>query len=145
MGARAPAFTVADCDGHMLDLEALLQEGPVVLAFYPKAKTSGCTQEMQAFVKRADLLHKYHATLIAVSRDEAKTLQAWRAELGARFAFVPDTEGTLMRQYQAKMPVVTVAKRKTFIINQQGTIAYMAEGGDAIALKGVAEALEKMR
>lgn len=144
VGAQAPAFEVADADGHMLELKALLERGPVLLAFYPKAQTSGCTQEMQAFVGQTAMLEKHHATVIAISRDDAKTLRAWRQKLGASFAFVPDTDGVLMKSYKAKMPVVTVAKRKTFVINQQGTIVYVAEGNDAIALKGVEDALKKI-
>lgn len=142
-GGQAPPFTVADSEGHMLDLGTLLKSGPVVVAFFPKAQTGGCTQEMRAFVSHEAMLKKYHATLLAVSRDDAAAMQAFRKSLNATFAFVPDTEGVLMRQYKSKMPLVTVAHRKTFVINTQGTIVWITEGSDAIALKGIEAALKQ--
>lgn len=141
VGARAPTFTVADSDNQMVDLASLLSQGPIVLAFYPKAQTSGCTQEMTALVQQTKMLKRHKAQVLAISRDSAPILQQFKKQLKAPFAFIPDGQGTLMRLYNCKMPVVTVAKRKIFIINQKGVIVHTAEGQDAIALKGVEQAL----
>ena len=142
VGQQAPPFTAVDCDGQRFELQEALGRGPVVLAFYPKAQTRGCTQEMRAFVDQGRMLQKYHAQVVAVSGDDATTLQTFRQQLHAPFAFLPDPDGTLMRLYQSKMPVVTVAKRKTFVIDQRGRIVLVIEGKDAIALKGVEQALQ---
>jgi peroxiredoxin len=144
VGQKAPPFTAIDCDGHMFDLQQALSQGPVIVAFYPKAQTSGCTQEMRTFVSQGSMVQKYHAQIVAISRDDAKKLQTFRQELGASFVFLPDPDGALMRLYDSKYPVVTVAKRKTFVINQEGTIVLVTEGKDAIALKGIEEALSSL-
>ena len=144
VGQQAPPFTAADCDGKIFDLQQALTHGPVVLAFYPKAQTQGCTQQMRAFVDQGSMMQKYRAQIVAVSRDNPKTLQTFREQLHAPFLFIPDEDGTLMRLYQSKMPVVTVAKRKTFVIDGSGKIVLIIEGKDAIAQKGIEQALSAL-
>jgi peroxiredoxin Q/BCP len=140
-GERAPSFVTADSAGQSVSLTELLQHGPVVLAFFPKAQTSGCTLEMQAFVRAADTLARHHAQVLAISGDSAADLQAFRQAVNAQFTFVPDTSGALMALYQAKMPFVAIAKRRTFIVGRDGRIAHIVEGKDAIALTGIEAAL----
>jgi peroxiredoxin Q/BCP len=134
-------FTSPDCDAQRFSLAKALAHGPVVLAFFPKAQTSGCTQEMEAFVSQAEQLAQHQAQVVAVSADSAETLKTFRDIVHAKFLFVPDVDGHLMKLFEAKMPLLTIAKRRTFVISRSGTIVHIAEGKEAVALTGIREAL----
>lgn len=141
VGDKAPDFTVTDTDGKTYALKTLLAEGPVVLAFFPKAQTSGCTMELSAYRTQYDEVRRHKATLIAISMDDTQAQRDFKASIGAPFPMVADTEGKVVAAYDVKMPVVPAAKRRTFVIDRKGTIVHIDEGGDAIDPKATLVAL----
>lgn len=83
VGARAPAFsTQAALDGKVIgfNLRSALRRGPVVLYFYPKAFTQGCTLETRAFAEAHDRFAAARATVIGMSADDLPTLQRFSTE-----------------------------------------------------------------
>lgn len=132
VGAVAPDFTVTDIDGNSLVLSKLVEQGPVILAFFPKAFTGGCTKEMQAYRDRFAEISKLNGKVLAVSMDDKETLTKWRAELKAPQTFVADPEGALVKQYDVKMAVLGMAQRHTFVIGPGRKILEHTEGGDSI-------------
>ena len=77
-GAKAPGFTARGAIGgklFTLSLANALKKGPVVLYFYPKAFTQGCTLEAHAFAEASDDFRKAGATVIGMSNDDLPTLQ----------------------------------------------------------------------
>jgi peroxiredoxin Q/BCP len=144
VGDTAPDFTARDSDGQPQSLAKLLEAGPLLLAFFPKAFTPGCTDELRGLTAHGDDLKRYGARVLAISGDDAATLQRFKGELKAPFAFVPDPDGTLMRLYDVKAPVVTLAKRTTFLISRKRVIADITSGGDAIRVENALRALDKL-
>jgi thioredoxin-dependent peroxiredoxin len=82
-GAKAPQFTtqiaLAGKPGKF-DLQSALRKGPVVLYFYPKAFTQGCTLEAHAFAEATDEFKAAGATVIGMSNDDLETLQRFSTE-----------------------------------------------------------------
>lgn len=144
VGSVAPDFSVTDIDGKPQQLAELTGKGPVVLVFFPKANTSGCTQELHNLTLEAANLQKHGAQVIAISGDTQAALKSFKSDLHATFAFVADDKGELMKAYNAKMPLIRVAKRRTFVIGRDKHIALVVRDQDAITLKGVQQALEGM-
>lgn len=140
----APDFSQTDSDGHQQQLSEITRKGPVVLAFFPKAFTSGCTKEMTYFVEQFEALKKTGAQIVAVSTDDAQTLARFKKELKASFIFIPDPKGELLSLYQVKMPLVPFAKRTTFVMDTQRHIVRIDTGSDAIDGKNVLDALDKL-
>jgi peroxiredoxin len=70
--------------------------------------------------------------VIAVSGDDAETAKKFRDSLKAPFSFVSDESGALMRRYDVKYPIVTVARRVTFVIGPQRKVLAIQEGSDAL-------------
>lgn len=132
VGAVAPDFTVKDVDGKELQLSKLVEQGPVIVAFFPKAFTGGCTKEMQAYRDRYAEIQKLNGRVIAVSMDDGATLLKWRNELKAPQTFVADPEGTLVKLFDVKMPVLGMAQRHTFVVGAGRKVLEHTEGGDAI-------------
>lgn len=141
-GDLAPTFSAKDCDGRPVVLARLLQQGPVLLAFFPKAGTSGCSQEMKNYRELAPQLAPLGAQVLAISHDDAPTLRAFRAEVGASFTFVPDPGRELMALYDVRQRITRMAKRVTFLVQRDGRIARVAEGKNAI---DPSEMIESMR
>lgn len=132
VGSIAPDFTVKDIDGKELKLSKLVESGPVILAFFPKAFTGGCTKEMQSYRDRHDEIQKLKGQVIAVSTDDVETLKKWRAELKAPQTFVADPDKTLVELFDVKMAVIGMASRYTFVIGAGRKVLERTEGSDSI-------------
>ena len=133
-GAAAPGFVI---DGAMggepfsFDLAQALKKGPVVLYFYPKAFTQGCTLEANAFAEAMDQYHALGATVIGVSGDDIATLKKFSvSECRGKFPVAADTDRSVMKAYKAVMPQrEDFAKRVSYVITSDSKIAYVYESG----------------
>jgi thioredoxin-dependent peroxiredoxin len=132
VGQVAPDFTAVDSDGNKQQLSELVKRGPVILAFFPKAFTSGCTKEMRNYAARHPELQKASAQLLAISTDGREQMAKFKADLKAGYPFIPDPDGKLVKLYDVKMAVVNVASRTTFVIDQDQKIVAVQTGSDAI-------------
>lgn len=130
VGDVAPDFTLPDSEGHTVNLKAALTKGPVLLAFFPAAFTSGCTQELRTFGGRYDELIERGAQLFAISTDRPETLDRFRSSLNAGFGFLSDADGAVSRVYAGV--IGARAKRVTITIDANGTVSRITSGARAI-------------
>ena len=128
-GAPAPDFTApATLGGHpfTFSLAEALKKGPVVLYFYPAAFTKGCTLEAHAFAEAIPQFQAMHATVIGVSHDNIATLNRFSvSDCQSKFPVAADPSLTIAREYDAKLPVVGMANRTSYVITPDGRISYM--------------------
>jgi thioredoxin-dependent peroxiredoxin len=132
VGDRAPDFTLPDTEGKAVTLSKLLEKGPVILAFYPKAFTSGCTKQNQNFRDRFADVEAKGATVVGVSTDSVETQKKFKAELKLPYELLSDEGGKVAKQYAGTMAVVGVANRANFVIGQDGLVKEIVAGGDAV-------------
>jgi thioredoxin-dependent peroxiredoxin len=132
VGDTAPDFTVKDTAGTQYTLSEMVKKGPVIVAFFPKAFTGGCTKELKAYRDRYKDIEQAQGQVLAFSTDDAQTLTRFKTELNAPFAFIPDPDGKVVGAYDVKMPVVTVSKRYTFVVGEDRKVLKVDEGKDAI-------------
>jgi peroxiredoxin Q/BCP len=83
--------------------------------------------------------------VLAISSDDAVTLLKFRTKYGRDIAFVSDPKGALIERYGVKTPVITLAKRTTFVIDQSGVIRAVQTGGDAIDVRNALRALQTLK
>lgn len=136
VGETAPDFTVKDTSGASHSLSEMVKSGPVILAFFPKAFTGGCTKELTAYKDRYTDVEKLNGQLLAVSTDAQEDLVKFKDSLKAPFAFIPDPDATLTSLYDVKMPVMKLANRYTFVIGEDRKILKVDSGKDAIDVNG---------
>jgi peroxiredoxin len=127
VGAAAPDFTAEAALGgktFTFKLAEALRKGPVVLYFYPRAFTSGCTQEAHAFAEATPVFEALGATVIGMSNDNIATLQKFSVEACRnRFAVAADAGARVMKQYDAAMWIKRdVADRVSYAIDPQGKV-----------------------
>ena len=130
-GDVVPDFTCTDTEGRTHTLSALLQAGPVVVAFFPKAFTPVCTRELQGYRDRHEELTGAHGQVLAVSMDDVETMRRFKQSLGAPFTFVPDPEGQIVRLFDVKMPLLSIPRRTTFVIGEGRRVLKVETGKDA--------------
>lgn len=132
-GEDAPEFTapIAKPDGDIteFDLSVALDDGPVVLAFFPGAFTSVCTGEMVTFRDRLDALEDAGANLYGVSIDSPFSLGEFAAQNDLNFPLVGDTNKAAIDAYDVEMDfeslgIERVAKRAVFVVDESGTVTY---------------------
>lgn len=129
VGAKAPDFSTKGAHGGKpfdFSLKAALKNGPVVLYFYPKAFTHGCTLEAHAFAAAMDDFHKAGATVIGLSADDLPALQKFSmSECQSRFT-VAIASPAVVRQYDVAMSMaglpIGVTNRTTYVIDRDGTV-----------------------
>ena len=132
VGSRAPDFVTTGAlagKPFQLHLKRELRKGPVVLYFYPKAFTKGCTLEARAFSEASADFRKAGARVIGMSADDLPTLKRFSVE-GCRNAFpVASATAATIKAYDVAMPVVgrltTMSNRTSYVIARDGRIAFV--------------------
>jgi peroxiredoxin len=128
-GTKAPEFsTEASLAGKSFkfSLADALKKGPVVLYFYPAAFTPGCTVEAHEFAEATDKFKALGATVIGVSHDPIEKLNKFSvSECRNKFAVASDADGSVMKNYDAILPVKPdYANRTSYVIAPTGVIIY---------------------
>ncbi|MFG6414120.1 peroxiredoxin [Roseateles sp. DC23W] len=153
VGAPAPDFTAEAAVGGQafkFSLAETLKKGPVVLYFYPKAFTSGCTVEAHQFAEATDKFKAFNTTVIGMSNDNIDTLKKFSVEACRnKFAVAADAAGKTIKDYEVNLKMVpgTMADRVSYLIGTDGKIAAvhasMNPDGHIDAMLKAAEKLKK--
>ena len=124
VGDIAPEFELSDQDGQLHSLEDYRDQW-VVLYFYPKDETPGCTTEACEFRDNIFAFKRLNAQILGVSMDDVQSHQKFAEKHGLPFPLLADTDGSAAEAYgvKTKMFGMTVAKRQTFLVNPEGEIA----------------------
>ncbi len=121
-GDAAPAFSLQGSDGKKHSLEDYRGKKVVVLAWFPKAFTPGCTLECKSFGAHDAPLKKYEVAYFTVSVDDAKTNEKFAKSLEVDFPILSDPEGKVARAYGVVGDRQKLARRWTFYIGLDGKI-----------------------
>ncbi|MBV8603316.1 MAG: peroxiredoxin [Pelomonas sp.] len=153
VGAAAPDFTADAALGgqpfsfHLADA---LKKGPVVLYFFPKAFTSGCTVEAHLFAEATDAFKAHGASVVGMSFDRIDTVRKFSTEeCRSKFAVAADPDSKVIQSYDAKLVLVPggMADRVSFLIGQDGKVkavySSMAPEGHVKAMLAAVEQLHK--
>ena len=124
VGQPAPSFTLPSQDGKPVSLDQYKGKW-VVLYFYPKDMTSGCTMEAHKFQEDLPKYEKDNAVVLGVSVDSASSHKTFCTKEGLSFKLLSDQEKTTVSKYGslANYMGMKVAKRNTFLIDPQGKVA----------------------
>ena len=143
VGDKAPDFSASDETGRTWSLKALKGK-TVVLYFYPKDNTSGCTVEACDFRDRYDAFVKQGARIIGVSPDPAKSHAGFKAKHGLPFPLLVDEDKTICKAYGVWQEKTLYGRkfmgvvRSTFVIGKDGRLAQALR---KVSVAGHAEAV----
>jgi peroxiredoxin Q/BCP len=131
-GSVAPNFALPDKDGNIVKLEDFKGQ-KVVLYFYPKDNTPGCTKQANAFRNNFEEYKRNNIVVIGVSKDSEKSHQNFSTKYDLPFILLSDTELTAIKAYDVWQEKSLYGKkymgivRSTYIIDEHGTIIKVFE------------------
>jgi peroxiredoxin len=135
VGDPAPDFKLqAATDGKVkaFNLKAALKKGPVVVYFYPKAFTKGCSLEAHEFSVAMPKFKEKHVTVVGVSADTIDVLKDFsKKDCAGQFPVAADTNTAVAASYDAKIADKPMANRISYVVGQDGKIAFVHDDRDA--------------
>jgi thioredoxin-dependent peroxiredoxin len=122
-GTQAPAFSLPSQEGSAVSLDQYKGKW-VVLYFYPKDFTSGCTLEAHNFQRDIDKYTQMNAVILGVSVDNVDSHKSFCTKEGLNFKLLADPDHKVVQEYGSVMDYkgVTIAARNTFLIDPNGVI-----------------------
>ncbi len=133
-GQPAPKFSLPDADMQTVGLSSFLGKKNVVLYFYPRDNTPGCTLQAAEFSDHGDEFGRCHCVILGVSRDDCLTHADFRDRHGLAIGLLSDEDGEVSRRYGVlqEKEVDGVRRecvvRSTFVIDKKGVIRHAAYG-----------------
>jgi peroxiredoxin Q/BCP len=123
VGDVAPDFEGATADGTRLGLKDFIGKKSVVLYFYPKDDTPGCTKEACSFRDNLQPIRSLGAEIIGVSLDNVDSHKKFAAKYSLSFPLISDKDKRIAKAYGALRETGTSTNRVTFLIDREGKIA----------------------
>jgi len=146
VGDRAPDFEGPTSDGTRLGLKDFVGKKNVVLYFYPKDDTPGCTKEACSFRDNLGLVKKMGAEVIGVSLDSVESHKKFVSKYNLPFPLISDKEKRVAEAYGVLRDTGTSTNRVTFIIDKAGKVAKVFPQVDVTKhTEEVVEALKALR
>ena len=144
VGDKAPDFTLPSQSGEQVRLHDRLGERVVVLYFYPKDNTSGCTAEACAFRDSHETFTDAGAEVMGVSSDSADKHAAFAGRHNLPFTLVADQGGRVRKSYGVPSVLGVIPGRVTYVIDRTGTVRHVFSSMTNID-QHVSDALEVVR
>jgi thioredoxin-dependent peroxiredoxin len=147
VGDPAPRVSGLDQEDKSWKLDSLIGKNIVLLYFYPKDNTPGCTTEACGLRDRMGDLRKGKVEVVGVSFDSAASHRQFRDQYQLHFPLIADTDGKIADAYGArKAPEAKVARRISFLIGLDGKIAHITDNPSAaVHLEEMQKAIASLR
>jgi thioredoxin-dependent peroxiredoxin len=141
VGSVAPDFTLPSQSGEMVSLEDFVGKKPVVLFFYPKDDTLGCTKEVCTFRDSFEEFRKLDAEIIGVSSDSIDSHRSFAKKHSLPFTLLSDEGGKVRKLYGVPNTFGLFPGRVTYVIDREGIIRHIFSSQVAVE-RHVEEALK---
>ena len=146
VGAKAPLVSGKDENGQTWNLADQIGKKVVLLYFYPKDETPGCTKEACGFRDRISELKKDNVEVIGVSFDSGASHRAFIAKYHLNFPLIADTTGKIADAYGVRMSGRNMDQRVSFLIGLDGRIVHRTISPNAeVQLSQMQRAVEKLK
>jgi peroxiredoxin len=123
VGDQAPDFSMVGTDGKTYSLSDLTKQGKaVVLAWFPRADTPGCTKECTSFKNEGSKMRDYNVAYFTASNDPLEANKKFAEKLGVDYPILSDPDSSVSQKYGVYNPDRKAAQRWTFFIGQDGKI-----------------------
>jgi len=146
VGDKAPLIQGKDQDGKTVKLADLAGKKIVLLYFYPKDDTPGCTKEACGLRDRMTDLEKDNVQVLGVSFDTGESHQKFISKYNLNFPLLADTDGKIADTYGVRMTGKSMARRVSFLIGRDGKIAHITDNPKAdVHLAEMKDAVDKLK
>jgi peroxiredoxin Q/BCP len=144
VGSVAPDFTLPSQSGEMVNLRDFLGQKPVVLFFYPKDDTPGCTKQACGFRDDFDEFRKLDAEIIGISSDSVESHEHFAKKYNLPFTLLSDEGGKVRKLYSVPNTFGLFPGRVTYVIDEEGMVRHVFSS-QVEAGRHVEEAVEVLK
>ncbi len=146
-GVKAPDFTAATLSGGKFTLGDFLEKKNVVLLFYPRDFSAGCSRELCMFRDGYAGLAKHDAVVFGISFDPRSSHEQFASSLSVPFDLISDSDKSISTQYGADWPLLPFPKRISVVIDKEGIVrgVFHHEFDIQRHFEDVVRTLERMR
>ncbi len=127
IGTKAPDIRLLSTSDKVFHLKDFLGK-PLILFFYPKDFTKGCTAEACEFRDQFSEFRDMEVPVFGVSRDDIPTHEKFKKAYKLPFELLSDPDGKVCKSYDALLPVLKIPKRVTYLLDAEHRIAGIFEG-----------------
>jgi peroxiredoxin Q/BCP len=145
VGSEAPRMTVTIESGETLDLGELYKKGKLVVFFYPKAMTGGCTAQACSLRDAYQELTDAGIQVIGVSRDSVELQKQFKAKNRLPFSLIADVDGSVMRAFGVREAREGMSAREAFIVSEGRIIWHDNKASTDKQAADIKAALEKLK
>ena len=125
VGGKAPDFTLPSQTGESITLSQFFGEKNIVLYFYPKDKSKGCTRQACEFRDKYEVYSDLGAEVIGVSSDDVKSHESFASEHNLPFILLSDTKKKVRKLYGVPSTFGIIPGRVTYLIDKKGIVRYV--------------------
>ena len=125
VGDIAPDFTLPSQTGESITLSQFFGEKNIVLYFYPKDKSKGCTRQACEFRDKYEVYSDLGAEVIGVSSDDVKSHESFASEHNLPFILLSDTKKKVQKLYGVPSTFGIIPGRVTYLIDKKGIVRYV--------------------
>jgi peroxiredoxin Q/BCP len=125
VGSEVPKFILPDQNGKMFDLRRVLGKENLVIYFYVKDETPGCTKEACTFRDDYTQFQKDNAVVIGISAQSVKSHKEFAEKYNLPFTLLSDDKNRVRRLFGVKDVMGSIPGRETFVVDKQGKIVYI--------------------
>lgn len=125
IGQKAPDLSLPNQKGEVVTLSKLWANGPVVVYFYPKDETPGCTAQACGFRDAYSTFKDAGAEVVGISSDDADSHQRFADHHRLPFVLLADTRGEARKAFGVKKTLGILPGRTTFVLDRQGVVQHV--------------------
>jgi len=122
VGAKIPLFTLPDSDGNPFSIQDVLGKQALVIYFYPKNNTPGCTKEACDFRDSYEDFKELGAEVIGISADSAQSHERFVKKYELPFILLSDKDNKVRKQFKIQNSLLVLPGRETYVVDETGTI-----------------------
>ncbi len=145
VGDTIPTFSLKDQDGNDFNIDAFRGQKPMVIYFYPKDDTPGCTKEACSFRDAYETFNDMDVKVIGVSADDVTSHKKFAKKYRLPFTLLADTNNKVRKQFGVPKSLLGLLPgRVTYIVNKNGIISYIFDS-QFNAKKHISESLSILK
>lgn len=124
IGDKVPTFSLLNQDGVLVEINESIGK-PMVIYFYPKDDTPGCTKEACKFRDEFENFSDLGALVIGISADSVESHKQFEEKYNLPFTLLADTNNKVRKQFGVPNNLFVIPGRVTYVINKEGIVSYM--------------------
>lgn len=126
VGSRVPDFSLPDQNGKMFSITSVVGKKNIVIYFYPKDDSPGCTREACSFRDQFEVFRNYNAEVIGISSDDVESHKEFAEKYRLPYTLLSDSESRVRKLFDVPSSLFgLVAGRTTYIVNKKGVVIHI--------------------